>query len=45
MDDLKQIRANLQKIKELDEEMAKMKNEEQKQLYNQANQVVDYENI
>lgn len=45
MDDLKQIRANLQKIKELDEEMANIKNEEQKQLYNQANQVVDYENI
>ncbi|OHT05644.1 hypothetical protein TRFO_26532 [Tritrichomonas foetus] len=45
MNDLMQIRANLQKIRELDEQMAKMKEEEQKQLYNQANQIVDYENI
>ena len=35
----------MQKIRELDEEMARMKEEEEKQLYNQANQIVDYENI
>ena len=45
MDDLEQIRRNLAKIKELDEQMEEMKVEEERQRYNQANQIVDFENI
>jgi hypothetical protein len=45
MGDLAQIRANLERIRELDEQLEKLKHDEETQRFNQANQIVDYENI
>jgi hypothetical protein len=43
--DLQQIRGNLLKIRELDEQMEKLQRDEEMQRFNQGNQAVDYENI
>jgi hypothetical protein len=45
MGDLVQIRTNLERIRELDEQLEKLKRDEETQRFNQANQIVDYENI
>jgi hypothetical protein len=43
--DLQQIRANLMKIHELDEQMEKLRQDEETQRCNQGNQAVDYDNL
>jgi hypothetical protein len=45
MGELQQIRANLEKIRELDELLEKLKRSAETQRFNQANQIVDSENI
>ena len=45
MESLQQIQANLAKIKELDEAIAQFQNEQEQKKSNQANQIIDYENL
>jgi hypothetical protein len=45
MGDIQQNRANLEKIRELDQQLEKLKQEEETQRINQGNQIVDYEDI